>query len=99
MVKDKIRPILESSDIGKPVWEDYQSRMEGIIRNVTIKLALQTWDGNLNTMHVIFPRHRRRGSPYLGGAHGTLGVAYVILMACMQVPGIIESDPTMLLRL
>ena len=59
----------------------------------------QTWDGNLDTIHVIFPRHKRRGSPYLGGAHGTIGVAYMIMMACMQDRSIIESNPEIAERL
>ena len=36
------------------------------------------------TLQVLFPRHKRGGSLYVGGAHGTLGVLYVIAMACLM---------------
>ncbi len=35
-------------------------------------------------MQVLFPRHRSRGSRYIGGAHGTLGVLYVIIQAYLM---------------
>lgn len=35
-------------------------------------------------MQVMFPRYKRNGSPYVGGAHGTLGVLYMIVMACLM---------------
>ena len=95
----KVKHLIEKSDIGQPAWDDYHTKIEGIIQRVTLKLMNQTWDGNLDTIHVIFPRHKRRGSPYLGGAHGTIGVAYMIMMACMQDRSIIESNPEIAERL
>ena len=35
-------------------------------------------------MQVLFPRHKKNGSLYVGGAHGTLGVLYMIAMACLM---------------
>jgi len=41
-------------------------------------------------MQVKFPRNRR-GSYYVGGAHGTIGVLYVVLMACLMDQTILSA--------
>ena len=41
----------------------------------------------------MFPKLRGRGSYYLGGAHGTLGVIYQIVQACLLDSTIMSEHP------
>ena len=43
-------------------------------------------------MQVLFPRYRRGGKQYIGGAHGTLGALYVVTQACLQDPSILQTN-------
>ena len=47
---------------------------------------------NTQVMQVLFPRHKRKGSLYLGGAHGTLGLLYIIVQACLMNPQILTAN-------
>ena len=43
-------------------------------------------------MQVVFPRHKRKGSLYLSGAHGTLGLLYIIVQACLMDSQILSAN-------
>ena len=47
---------------------------------------------NVQVMQVLFPRHKRKGSLYLGGAHGTLGLLYIVAQACLMDPQILSAN-------
>ena len=67
-----------------PLWSQITAKIDEKINQVTQKLISQTASGQ-TIMQVMFPRHRRRGSPYVGGAHGTLGVLYVVTQSLLML--------------
>ena len=47
---------------------------------------------NTQVLQVVFPRHKRKGSLYIGGAHGTLGLVYIIVQACLMNSQILTAN-------
>ena len=90
-----VKPVLaHEADVGTS-WVDYTTKIDSIISKVTLKLMAQTTvsEDGVESMQVLFPRYKRRGSLFLGGAHGTLGVLYEIAMACLSDDKIIRDSP------
>lgn len=93
-----VEPVIANEPDAQPSWLDYSERMDSIVSQVVIKLMNQTSTNSdaqsgEQIMTVVFPRHRRGGRPYVGGAHGTLGVLYLITQACLTDPAILASNP------
>jgi len=68
--------------------------MDSTITEITLKLMKQTTkttETGVVTMRAQFPRHRGGGKYYLGGAHGTFGVLYEIIQACLTI-NLIEAN-------
>ena len=83
-----VKPVIVSVPEAEPAWTNFAEQIDSIISQVCVKLMQQTTvsaqDGK-QIMQVLFPRQeRRRGSQYIGGAHGTLGVIYVIMQAYLM---------------
>ena len=82
-MKEHAQPVLSVEPDAVPIWTEYEERISSIISRVTLKLVAQTQvtkrDDGKDIMQVLFPRFRKRGQThYIGGAHGTLGVLYMV---------------------
>ena len=82
----EVEPIMTDHPDFAQKWQTFAKKNSEVSFKVAQKLLEQTTitpDGK-KVMQVIFPRHRRGGSLYVGGAHGTLGVFYTIVMTCLM---------------
>ena len=81
-------PLVKGDIDVRSFWEDFIARLNSIIKQIAIKLMTQTSlsieNGTKTILQANWPRHRRRGSLYIGGAHGTLGILYTVLQACLM---------------
>lgn len=84
-MRDEVGPTMYSNAQSTQTWNAFDTELCQTTNQVALKLMQQTTVtvNEQQQMQVVFPRHRSRGSFYIGGAHGTLGVLYMIVMACL----------------
>lgn len=85
----KVKHVVADSGDPEVKFNDLNTRMDSSITKIVVKLVEQTTkvpeDGQ-TTLRARFPRRNGRGTYYIGGAHGTLGVVYMIIMASLELP-------------